>query len=217
LSKECSIVWINNIYNNVSGTLECLPHIRIFWGNKISEQVKSHIEDFTDEKNGTVFVSGDFKIFSIIEGMGLYSNSISIQNCFSLEKKQKIEIYASPLSVIKENEKKWSGFQGNMPWNEAKSKCESIGMRLPTKEELEFAPREKWNKEAEVAEEANVNKESGVMDFNAETDSYWALYKLIGFPSGTGEDNDALPTEDDFKTWKYSVRCIEGKEFKFKK
>ena len=33
LSNECPIVWTNS---NVSGQLDCLPHVDIFWGAKIS-------------------------------------------------------------------------------------------------------------------------------------------------------------------------------------
>lgn len=31
---------------------------------------------------------------------------------------------------------KWSAYQGLMYWNDAKKKCASIGMRLPTRGEL---------------------------------------------------------------------------------
>jgi formylglycine-generating enzyme required for sulfatase activity len=34
---------------------------------------------------------------------------------------------------------KWSEYQGYMNWEDAKKKCASIGMRLPTIEELESA------------------------------------------------------------------------------
>ena len=207
LKKECSLALSSN---NFRGSLECLPDIFIGWGDNISKKVLEQIEDSKNDTDEIVFISGEFKLNN-----GLISNSrfTDFQDC---PVSPRVNIYASPIS-IKVSKKEWSAFQGNMTWNEAKVKCEIIGMRLPTKEELEFAPRINWNKEAEVAEKLNTNKESGVMDFNAETDSYWTLYKVIGFPPGNGEDNDELPTDEDLKTWKYSVRCIEGKEFKFKK
>lgn len=37
----------------------------------------------------------------------------------------------------------WSDDQGRMNWYNAKSKCDSIGMRLPTKNELEAGVKEK--------------------------------------------------------------------------
>lgn len=214
-SKDCALV-----YGKYNASLECLPNINISWalGTSIAETLLEKFEDLKDD-DSNLFFTGKFKLHFDKYWKRSYYFGHSFGCSWSsgvIGEKQKIDIYAIPISIEKQI-KKWSGFQGNMPWNEAKAKCESIGMRLPTKEELEFAPREKWNKEAEVAEKLNVNKESGVMDFNAETNSYWALNKLIGFPSGTVEDNDELPTDEDFKTWKYSVRCIEGKEFKFKK
>jgi hypothetical protein len=33
----------------------------------------------------------------------------------------------------------WSGYQGVMTWNDADAKCKSLGMRLPTAEELKSA------------------------------------------------------------------------------
>jgi hypothetical protein len=39
----------------------------------------------------------------------------------------------------KKNSKKWSDYQGLMNWNNGKAKCASIGMRLPTIEELKAA------------------------------------------------------------------------------
>lgn len=40
-----------------------------------------------------------------------------------------------PSSETAPNEK-WSPYQGAMSWNDAKAKCESIGMRLPARNEL---------------------------------------------------------------------------------
>ena len=37
------------------------------------------------------------------------------------------------------NLKNWSKYQGRLNWVDAKSKCVSIGMRLPTKDELKAA------------------------------------------------------------------------------
>lgn len=34
---------------------------------------------------------------------------------------------------------KWSAYMGNMNWEDAKAKCKSIGMRLPTRTELKAA------------------------------------------------------------------------------
>lgn len=46
---------------------------------------------------------------------------------------------------------KWSEYQGNMNWDDAKRKCASIGMRLPTRDELVAARKtglsEKWTGE----------------------------------------------------------------------
>lgn len=35
--------------------------------------------------------------------------------------------------------KRWSLLQGNLNWSDAKAKCNSIGMRLPTLEELKIS------------------------------------------------------------------------------
>lgn len=44
---------------------------------------------------------------------------------------------------------RWSDYQGEMSWNKAKSKCNSIGMRLPLRIELEEAYKKKLTKDWE--------------------------------------------------------------------
>lgn len=46
---------------------------------------------------------------------------------------------------------KWSQYQGWMNWNDAKAKCKSINMRLPTRKEFQMARKvgitESWKKD----------------------------------------------------------------------
>lgn len=44
-----------------------------------------------------------------------------------------------PKAKTKEKTIKWSDYQGKMNWNDAKTKCLEIGMRLPSLEELKTA------------------------------------------------------------------------------
>ncbi len=197
LSKNCSLVLNNNDINR--GDLECLPHINIFWGTEINNEIKERIE-FSSDKN-IFFVTGEFKIYSIIKNTEMYSREISPYYCSSSEKKQEIQIYASPLSVTKEQDKKWSSFQGNMTWNEARTKCESLGMRLPTENELLFAPKDIWDKEEKNIEEANTEIDP------LDSEGHYTYSSSI----------NSSPDEEGYQPQKYSVRCIAGKEFQFKK
>jgi len=43
----------------------------------------------------------------------------------------------------KKNSQQWSDYQGKMNWNDAKAKCASLGMRLPTRAELGTAYKAK--------------------------------------------------------------------------
>lgn len=43
------------------------------------------------------------------------------------------------ISLLPQSESKFSGYQGYLIWKDAKAKCDSIGMRLPTKSELKKA------------------------------------------------------------------------------
>ncbi|MBP7280867.1 MAG: hypothetical protein KBA66_04790 [Leptospiraceae bacterium] len=46
---------------------------------------------------------------------------------------------------------KWSAYQGWMNWNDARAKCKSINMRLPTRKEFQMARKagitESWKKD----------------------------------------------------------------------
>ena len=128
-----------------------------------------------------------------------------------------------PISVVKGQEKKWSAFQGNMTWNEAKTKCESIGMRLPTREELQFAPMDKWQKEAseksekfiiEIQKDPHRNTE---VEIDRDEGFYWDSSKLYHVNSEMDEDFNKAYSDEELNSFKYSVRCIAGKEFQFKK
>ena len=72
---------------------------------------------------------------------------------------------------------KWSADQGDMNWEDAKKKCVSIGMRLPTRDELVAAHkaglREKWDAEASdyglpfwTSEESSIENAYVVSMFN---------------------------------------------------
>lgn len=87
---------------------------------------------------------------------------------------------------------KWSEYQGLMKWNDAKTICESIGMRLPTLEELK----------TEYA--AGITK-------SWETDGfgYWSSSRRFGFYTDVfildifnGASYDYSPSNN------YHVRCI---------
>ena len=211
LSKECPIAWTNSSY---SGSLECLHQINIAWafGDIISKKVLEQMESFTEDKDDIVFIDGKFKLHYEKIGKSYYNSFRGEIKCFSTDKIQKIDIYAIPVS-IQVSKKEWSGFFSEMSWNDAKAKCSNIGMRLPTIDELRFAPRLKWGKDAQRKSEKesgnNDIDESLISDMDLET--YWSskeigdkAYWVTGF--GPGVSGDEIGNE--LKTNTNSVRCI---------
>ncbi|MBK6609126.1 MAG: hypothetical protein IPG24_27525 [Leptospiraceae bacterium] len=137
-----------------------LPQINFKWpfyDDPISDKVLEQMESFTDNKNEIVFFSGKFKLHYHKISKSYYDNFQGQILCSSYVKTQQINIFAIPISVTKGQEKKWSAFQGNMTWEEAKIKCESIGMRLPTASELFYAPKHVWDKDTDVAEDGETS------------------------------------------------------------
>lgn len=67
-----------------------------------------------------------------------------------------------PKAKTKEKSIKWSDYQGKMNWNDARTKCAEIGMRLPTREDGVVANKSKitnsWKKDGNyywTADESN--------------------------------------------------------------
>jgi hypothetical protein len=226
ISKECAL-----IHGQYRGTLECLPNVHIGWafGKPITETLLETFEDLKDDDSYLLFTD-KFKPHS-------FMNSFTYSNCefvISDGEKHKIDIFAIPVSIEKQT-KKWSAYQGNMLWHEAKAKCESIGMRLPTKEELRLFPQ-KWNEEAEEeikALKANLKKIEKIkndeereqamkapydlIDTIENFSSYWALHDSDDFEERFPFEFATGKKEDYLRSWKYRVGCIDGKEFQFKK
>ena len=71
-----------------------------------------------------------------------------IGNCAVPKKELKTGLGSNPSD--------WSDYQGKMKWHQAKVKCKSIGMKLPTWDELFIAHNnnftEQWNKEYFLSE-----------------------------------------------------------------
>lgn len=195
LSKGCSIVWANG---NTSGKLECLPHIEIVWSSfdySISKKLLEQMENFTEDTNEIVFINGEFKLLYNKIVKNYYNSFKGEPDCSNMY------IYAMPVTVVKGQYKKWSLFQGNMIWSEANVKCESIGMRLPTETELLYAPKHIWDKEKINTEEANADIDP------LDKEGHYGYWSSI----------NSSPDEEGYAPQKYSVRCIGGKEFQFKK
>ncbi len=66
-------------------------------------------------------------------------------------------VFILPVSILlakdkpKKKSQKWSDYQGEMNWNAANKKCANLGMRLPTRVEMEAAYKAKatvsWKKD----------------------------------------------------------------------
>ena len=107
LDKSCPLVWYKKDMGSEFGnSLECMPHVRIetVFGDIIKKNVLEKIEDLEGEEKVTF--SGRFKLFRSLsyslDGK-IYAHYISL-NCFSDNdmddnKKQIIEIHASPISI----------------------------------------------------------------------------------------------------------------------
>ena len=203
LSKDCPIVWEKGTYE---AHLQCMPHISFSWafGDTISKTILSQMEDF-GEKNQRILING--KLSSLYKFKKYHSIGVS-DSCFDLDTFQRIPIYAVPKSVSK-GSKDWSTYQGYMTWTEGKNQCDSIGMRLPTIEELLVAPLNDWEKDP-AAEEPGYNdnrrywssKESGQNAFRVDP-WYW---KNIGHENDKGEPKDL----------RGKIRCIKGLDFPMK-
>lgn len=91
---------------------------------------------------------------------------------------------------------KWSAYQGGLEFLDAKKKCKSIGMRLPTIEELKSAHRSKitksWDKDGSYYWSSTP----------AGQDKYYYLYTY------TGHGYPSSPINDKRKADVYDVRCI---------
>ncbi len=97
------------------------------------------------------------------------------------------------------NKSKWSDYQGIMTWDEAKAKCISLGMRLPTKAEFKIAntakETKKWN--------TDIEKDNDVLYWTSEEDhSESPPYLAYYFDKGNGN------FYREFKTIPKVVRCI---------
>ncbi|HMV43672.1 MAG TPA: hypothetical protein PK079_18880 [Leptospiraceae bacterium] len=89
---------------------------------------------------------------------------------------------------------KWSDYLGLMTWEDAKKKCESLGLRLPTKEEMiqayQNGETKSWEKEGEAYWTST--------EFSKGTNSYYYFGVVNGFSSHYGgKDDDG------------HVRCIQ--------
>ena len=86
-------------------------------------------------------------------------------------------------TTLKKKQTKWSEYQGSMNWHNAKAKCASGKMRLPTREEFDLEYKEKgtesWKKDGnwywtlEEYSEASAHyydAETGYPDFTDKTD-----------------------------------------------
>lgn len=103
--------------------------------------------------DGTKYV-GEFKDGKPY-GKGTLSNSkgIIFSGQFPLNEKLNGKEIVSTNKKLKQKSSEWSDYQGIMTWDNAKAKCSSLAMRLPTKAELETAYNEKetegWNADIE--------------------------------------------------------------------
>ena len=110
---------------------------------------------------------------------------------------------------------KWSTYQGAMSWENARARCEEIGMRVPTKLELETAFKTKltksWTKDAAVfwteEEFSVVNAFDQFVSYNP---IYWTSeeispYDAYGFHSilGIFSKNNKLAIT--------SLRCVKDR------
>lgn len=109
----------------------------------------------------------------------------------------------------------WSTYQGAMSWENARTRCEEIGMRIPTKLEIETAFKTKltksWNKDAVLFwTEEDFSVANAFDQFVSYNPIYWtseeiSLYEAYGFHSILGifyKKNKLLIT---------SLRCIKDK------
>lgn len=92
---------------------------------------------------------------------------------------------------------KWSAYQGFFGFTDAKKKCKSIGMRLPTIEELKSANRSKitksWDKDSSYYWSSTP----------AGQDKYYYLYTY------TGHGYPSTPSTVKRIYDVYGVRCIQ--------
>lgn len=107
---------------------------------------------------------------------------------------------------------KWSIFQGRMSWENAKTRCDSMGMKLPSKLELKNAFKKNltksWNQDSAVfwaEEEFSINE--AFDHFVSYNPIYWTsdentIYEAYGFHTISGN------YYKNSKLYLASVRCI---------
>jgi len=120
--------------------LPTIEELKLAYTSKLTESWK---------KNGYNYWSS-----TIIGGDRAYGFTIIDGNSYDFDSNIPDSVRCIQSKEMKTNNgsNKWSDYQGLMNWEDAKAKCASIGMRLPTREELFAAykagAREKWQKEA---------------------------------------------------------------------
>ncbi len=73
--------------------------------------------------------------FSFFYGLTFYEMKIK-KGTMKLNQITLFIFFLSFTILLNADDKKWSSLQGSLNWNEAKKKCSSLGMRLPSLEEL---------------------------------------------------------------------------------
>ena len=135
-------------YASIAGHLKIVKYLLSNGANNIKSNSGKTPLDFAREKEYV-------EIVSTLTNWGAMNNTD--KNNYYNNKEVKIKESMKVADVVKiENNLAtgWSVYQGAMNWNVAKAKCASIGMRLPTRDELVAAQKagawEKWQKEKEV-------------------------------------------------------------------
>lgn len=120
------------------------------------------------------------------------------QNCSNPQVNQSAKVESNPTLTYT-----WSDYQGNRKWKDAKSKCESIGMRLPTISEL---------KDAYDAKLTKSWKESGFFSGSYYWSSTGTRDHYYFFDTRFGGTYNGLygdyNNEDDLRNEYHFVRCI---------
>jgi len=123
-------------------------------------------------------------IIITVISFGLFAQS----NDLSEIKKEDVD---KSKSKINKSSSKWSGYQGAMDWEEAKKKCASIKMRLPTIKELKTA-----------------HSENLMTSWETEGYFYWSSEPMDEKHAYTVSTVNA-DVSDVIREYRASVRCIK--------
>jgi hypothetical protein len=195
-SKNCKRykakrTYVRGMYQKREVEVFSCPAIIIKDGSITTLKIKVLPAEFEPESTFFQWIPGSLWLAPIFGGSVLYTRKIEVDlenPPLQVPNKEQIHNKGKEISNANIDSSRWSDNQGFHSWNDAKEKCESIGMRLPTTEDLSAAYKTGIAKEWIKA-------------------YYWSSEEYSTFSAFSFKPKGSFVSAD-LKLYNYLVRCI---------